>query len=80
MCPSTLSLIHQIFKVLPLLLNFVKNELGNVRERGEEGSIVVFGQPTSSFLKQGEQLTVGEWVREISPISAELIHVSRMGP
>ena len=69
MLPSTLSLVHQIFKVLPLILNLVKNELGNARERGEEGSVVVFRQPTSSSLKQSKQLTVGEWVRGISPIS-----------
>ena len=69
MFPSTLSLIHQIFKVSPLNLNLVKNELGNVRERGEEGLVVVYRLPTSSSLHQSKQLTVGEWVRGISPIS-----------
>ena len=61
-------LIHQIFKPLLLILNLVKNELGNLRERGDEGSVPVFRQPTSSSLKQSKQLTVGEWVRGISPI------------
>ena len=67
--PSTLSPIHQIFKALPLILNLVKNEFGNVPERGEEGSVLVFRQPTSSSLKQSRQFTVGEWARGISPIS-----------
>ena len=62
MFPSTLSLMHQIFKALPLILNLVKNEFGNVRERGEEGSVVVFRQPISSSVKQSKQLTVGELV------------------
>ena len=69
MFPSTLSLIHQIFKALPLIVNLVKNDLGNVPKRGEEGSLVVFKQPTSSSLKQSKQLTVSDWVRGISPIS-----------
>ena len=68
MFPSTLSLIHQIFKALPLILNLLNNDLGNFRERGEEGSVVVFTQPTSSSLKQSKQLTVGDRVRGISPI------------
>ena len=69
MLPSTLSLIHQIFKALPLILNLVNNEFWNFRETGGEGSVVVFRQPTSSSLKQSKQFTVGEWVRGISPIS-----------
>ena len=69
MFPSTLSLIHQIFKAESLVLNLVENEFGNVRGRGEEGSVMVFRQPTSSSLKQSKQFTVGEWVRGISPIS-----------
>ena len=68
MFPSTLSFIHRILKELPLVLNLVENELRNVREGGEEGSVVVFWQPTSSSLKQREQVTVSEWVRRVSPI------------
>ena len=51
-----------------LVLNLVENEFGNVQERGEEGSVMVSRQPTSSSLKQSKQFTVGEWVRGISPI------------
>ena len=69
MFSSTLSLIHQILKALPLALKIVDNDLWNVRERDGEGSAVVFWQFTSSSLKQRKQLTVGEWVRGISPIS-----------
>ena len=69
MSPSTLSLIHQIFKALPFILNLLKNEFGNVRERGEEGSVVVFRQRTSSSLKMSKRFTVSEWIRGISPIS-----------
>ena len=69
MFPSTLSLIHQILKEESLVLNLVENEFGNVRERGEEGSVMVFRQPTSLSLKQSKRFTVGEWVRGIGPIS-----------
>ena len=72
MFASTLSLIHKISKVLPLIQNFVRNELGNVREGGEEGAVVVLRPPTSSSLKQSTQLTVSDRVRGISPISVGL--------
>ena len=66
MFPSTLSFIHQRLKVLPLVLNLVESELQNTQEGGEEGSVVVFWQPTSCSLTQRERLTVREWVRRIS--------------
>ena len=69
MFPSTLSLIHQISKAESLVLNLVQYAFGKVRERGEEGLVMVFRQPTSLSLKQSKQFTVDEWIRGVSPIS-----------